>query len=73
MRFKADGHTLGAAGEAAELVEGAFVGRDFWRQPVVLVPDMVIESLRAVLIDEARELFQTHCVPFLGLTDRIVH
>ncbi|MCY1178648.1 hypothetical protein D9M73_190090 [compost metagenome] len=72
MGFKADRQALGAPGEAAELVEGAFIGRDFRRQAVVLVADVLVEGPRAVFVDQPRKLLKGHRLAGLGLAGGVV-
>ena len=60
MRLEADRQAFGAAGESAELVEGALVRRDFRRQAVVLVTDVVVERPRLLVVHQFRERVEGH-------------
>ncbi|MNG40933.1 hypothetical protein D3C84_1297900 [compost metagenome] len=53
MSLKADRQAFGATREAAELVQGAFVGRDFRRKAVVFIANVIIEGPRTVFVDQA--------------------
>src|SRR6218665_1181973 len=56
MGLEADRQALGAAGEAAELAEGALVRGKFRRHAVILVADVFKEGARAVLVDQPGQL-----------------
>ena len=72
MRFEADRQAFGAAGEAAELIEGALVCRNLWREAVVLVANVIVEGLRAFFVDQLRQLLKAHRFAELGLAAGVV-
>lgn len=65
MLLETDGQAFGPASEAPELVEGALVGGDLRRQPVVLVADVVVKRFAAAfdvanwIVDSSGSLFFT--------------
>ncbi len=60
VQFVEQRQAFGAAGEAAELVEGALVRRDFRRQAVVLVTDVVVERPRLLVVHQFRKRVEGH-------------
>ena len=67
VRLEADRHALGPPSEAPEFVERLLVRRQAVGNPVVLRPDEVVEVLRTVFVDQARQFVEGDRLAQLGL------
>ena len=73
MCLETDRQPFGTAGETAELVEGALVRRDFRREAVIFVADVVVEGTWGLFVHQLGKGIQGHRLADLRLAGGVVH